>query len=517
VTQVEARTEGNELTLLDVLVEHSRSRPTGLAMIDGDERFTYVEFLDRVQRLATGLRDRGVSPGDRVLWVGQNSARILELMLASCLNRAVFCPVNWRQSAQELAFVLDDLNPTIAFWQEDELGDVTRQARRERTSPDGCNWIQLDGEADEYRELLSYPPSGGVGDVHNDDVALLLYTAAFTGRPNGAMLSHRAIAHQDVLIAWMQGIDEDYVYLNCGPMFHMGTLMTTFATFHLGGVNVFTRRADPEEIARLIATEKCTGAFVRSPTPERIVELNAERTYDLSSLRVADGSPEWLEMVTLGSSLWDRRPYGYGQTELAGLGTFNALSPLGCQGASGRTSPFAQCRIIDEDGVEVPAGEPGEIAFRGPIVMNGYWNRPELNAERFTDGWYRTHDIGRREHDGSITFVSPKTRIIKSGAENVYPAEVEACLRLHPAVESVGVIGVPDPTWKQSVKAIIVTVPNVKVTEDDLVTHCRDRIASYKKPKLVEFVAELPMVGAQPDYDELDRLYGGGGYPGAGS
>ena len=150
-------------------------------------------------------------------------------------------------------------------------------------------------------------------------------------------------------------------------------------------------------------------------------------------------------MITVDDSPWGRHPAGYGQTEVTGMLTFNALG-IGTAGTSGRPSPLVQVRIVDPDGTEVPAGETGEIVARGPIVTSGYHGRPELNEQRGRDGWWHTGDLGRREADGSITFVAPLTRIVKSAAENIYPAEVEGCLTQHPAVKEAAIIGVPDPT-----------------------------------------------------------------------
>ena len=178
---------------------------------------------------------------------------------------------------------------------------------------------------------------------------------------------------------------------------------------------------------------------------------------------------------------------------------------------------MVQVRIVDPDGNEVPLGEAGEITARGPTVMNGYHNRPELNAERLAGGWHHTNDLGKRELDGSVTFVGPKGRLIKSAAENIYPAEVEGCLQRHPAVKEAAVIGIPDKKWDQSVKAIIVLKDGETATADELIEHCRANIASYKKPRTVEFIDEMPRDGWFVDYDALDERFGGGGYPGKGS
>jgi long-chain acyl-CoA synthetase len=195
-----------------------------------------------------------------------------------------------------------------------------------------------------------------------------------------------------------------------------------------------------------------------------------------------------------------------------GLVTFGAFG----SGEGGRSwpHPFAQVRVVDPGGHDVPAGEVGEIVARGPTVMNGYHRRDEENARRRRDGWHHTTDLGRRELDGSITFIGPMTRIVKSAAENIYPAEVEAALKRHAAVRDAAIIGVPDERWGQSVKAIVVLDEGAVATADELIEHCRSIIASYKKPRLVELVDALPRRGNAVDYDALDDAYGGGGYPG---
>jgi long-chain acyl-CoA synthetase len=177
-------------------------------------------------------------------------------------------------------------------------------------------------------------------------------------------------------------------------------------------------------------------------------------------------------------------------------------------------------RIVDPEGNEVPDGETGEIVARGRVLTTGYLGRPELNAERTRGGWWHTSDLGRREADGSITFVAPLTRIVKSAAENIYPAEVEGCLNRHPGVKESAIIGVPDRKWTQRVLAVVVRADGPEgatVTGEELIAHCRSLIASYKKPARVEFVDELPRKGWAVDYEALDERFGGGGYPGEGT
>jgi long-chain acyl-CoA synthetase len=508
------------MTIGDVLREHRRNYPDRVAIVDGEQRLTWPALDDRVNRLANAMATMGIGAGDRVAWLGQNSFRVLEVLGAVAKLGAALCPMNWRQTSAELEVAIRDLDPAIVVWQEAEIGDVVRSARP-ALGDATARWVQHDAPADDaagYEALLA---SGSADDPDRpvDPAAgvLLLFTAAFTGTANASVLSHTAVLVQDLVMGMVQEISDQYVYLNCGPLFHVATFMTTMATFHFGGTNVFTPRVEAEELCRLIESERCNGAFLMGPTIKQIVELNRDGRFDLTSLRAFPGKPAWNEMITVDTSPWARKPAGFGQTECMGMLTMNAWGG-GAIGNAGRPGPMVQVRIVDPDGVEVPAGETGEIVARGLTVHNGYLNRPELNETRLAGGWHHTNDLGRREADGSITFVGPKGRLIKSAAENIYPAEVEACLRTHPAVADAAVIGVPDPTWHQSVKAVVVLQSGQTATADELIDqlieHCRANIASYKKPRSVEVVDALPRDGWAVDYDALDARFGGGNYPG---
>lgn len=501
-------------SLGDVLREHGRSHPGRIAVVDGERRLTWPELDARVDRLAAVLRERGAGPGERILWLGQNSFRVLESLLAAARLGAVFCPANWRQSPDELAFVLGDCAPAAVLWQEQEIGEVVGQARKQAGAR--AAWIQADATGDgSYEDLVACAaPEATEPEVDPALPALQLYTAAFSGRPNGAQLSHTALLLQALVVSKLQDVDADTVYLNCGPLFHVATWMTTLATFLWAGTNVFTRRVEAEALCRLIAEQRCTGAFLMPPTIAQMLECNRDGRHDLSSLRAFPGAPEWNAMTARDESPWGRRPGGYGQTEVMGLLSFTALG-ADTAGSHGRPSPLVQVRIVDPEGRTLPPGEVGEIVARGPTLMTGYHARPDETSARRRDDWHHTGDLGRREPDGSLTFIGPKTRLIKSAAENIYPVEVERAVTAHPAVAECAVIGVPDATWGQSVKAIVVLRPGARAGAEELIEHCRARIASYKKPRQVEFVEKLPRKGFGYDYEALDARFGGGGYPGA--
>lgn len=503
------------LTLGDIVREHRRNYPERVAVVDGDVRLTWPVLDDRVNQLADALAGAGFGRGDRLLWLGQNSFRVLESLLAVAKLGGMLCPANWRQSPDELAFLIDDLDPRVVVWQQEEIGERVAAART-AGAPATRLWLQHDGTGPASYEafLTSGSPIDPKVDVDAGLPVLVIYTAAFEGKPNGSLITHGNLIAQSLVMIVVQCIDHDYVFLNSGPLFHLGTLMLTIPVFHLGGTNVFVRRVDAEELCAVIQRERCCGALIVEPTITQILELNADGRYDLTSLRVPPYRPEWVAMCSPDLSPRGRHPSGFGQTELTGLATFNAFGPPAV-GSHGHASPMANVRIVDDRGNDAAVGEVGEIAARGPIVHAGYWNRPELNARRWSEDWWRTTDLGRREADGSISFLGPAARMIKSGVENVYPAEVEACIEAHPAVAEAAVIGVPDDRWVQTVKAIVVLTPGTTLSASELVDHCRSRIASYKKPTLIEFVpGPLPRVGPAKDYDRLDADYGGGGYPG---
>jgi acyl-CoA synthetase (AMP-forming)/AMP-acid ligase II len=495
----------------DVLRTLRRSHPRGIATVCGSQRSTYPELDNRTNRLANALRARGIEQDDRILWLGQNCHRLLEVFLAAAKLGAVVCPANWRLRPSEVAFIAADVSPAAIFWQSGLATEVIEAVRD--VVPETAVWFEYAGaDVNEYEEVLAAADDDDPETYVDAHLPLIqMYTAAFEGSPNGALISHTAAFVHGLAYARWAGIDERYVYLNCGPMFHIATLAHTLMTFQLGGTNVFVTKADPEAICEAIDRERCTAAWLIEPTISAIVELNRDGRYDLSSFR-----PERRERDEWHAMTQDEPLPGlsgsYGQTELIGRLSW---PNRGLVGANGRPDGTMQVRLLDDDGKEVADGEVGEISVRGPGVMLGYYNRPEVNAARMRGGWYRTNDLGRREADGSITFVGVKARMIKSGLENVYPAEVEACLRRHPGIAEAAIIGVPDPVWAQSVKAIVVTERDVQLSEAEVIAFCRDQLASYKKPRAVEFVDALPRTPGGVDYEVLDSEFGGGGYPGS--
>jgi len=512
-------------TLQAVLVNHLNNHPDKTAVVDAisDVRLSYSELSQRVEGLGKALQCAGVAPGDRILWLGQNNFKVQELILACSKIHAILCPVNWRQSVDELKFVIEELQPKVIVWQSESLALEVKQLRQ-TFREEGILWLQHDtssGDENGYESFLSQNNSPISRDVNSDcgreaslNIPLMIvYTAAFDGWPKGAMLSEEGVLAQASCYAGMRGFSKEDIYLASGPLFHVNTLLETMSIFFVGGTNVFVPRSDPQLVCEMIASEKCSKAFLVEPTLSNILSANLPEQYNLSSLISVPGSKEWNEVITVDESPWGKNPFGYGQTETFGYATYSQLSGKGGMGCA---SPLMEVLVVDEQGNELPEGEVGEMLVKGKNLMQGYWQGEACLAQPPIPG-HRSGDLGRKHSDGSIDFVGPKQRMIRSAQENIYPIEVELCLRRHPCIEDVAVIGVPDKKWNQSVKALVVLKEWVSLTENDVQIFCRSHIASYKKPRVVEFVESIPRLSGRNgaiDYDAVDAQYGGGGYPG---
>jgi acyl-CoA synthetase (AMP-forming)/AMP-acid ligase II len=508
------------VTVGDIIAEHSRSYPGRLALADGEHHLTWAELDVRVNRLASALRTAGVGEGDRILWLGQNSFRVYELLGAAARIGAMVCPGYWRWAPPEMAFAIADFHPAVVIWQEEEIGNTVRAARAASPAAESALWLRHDThDPHGYEAFLAGGDPADPGlDIDPDSALLVIYTAAISGRQCGSMLSHTNLISMGMSVAWLGDIDDRAVFLNSGPMFHIGNFQFFGIPVLLqGGTNVVTRRVIAGDVLDILAAEQCTRAYLMPATITQLVDLMRERGVELPHLKATIAPALWQGLVAADDSRHGREGggmgYGYGQTEVAGFCLFGGYGGKGA-GNAGRPAPVTSVRILDAGGRECPVGEAGEICVRGDTVHLGYWNRPEINSRRFRGGWWHTTDMGRREPDGTITFLGTMTRMIKSGAENIFPAEVENCLEAHPAVKEAAVIGVPSERFLQDVKAVVVLNGTAPATAADLIEHCRDHIASYKKPKTVEFLDALPRAAGVKDYAALDEKFGGGGYPG---
>jgi acyl-CoA synthetase (AMP-forming)/AMP-acid ligase II len=494
--------------------ESARSAPEKLALRCGDIAMTYRELAARSNRLANGLVKEGIRSGDRIAWLGQNCHRWIETLIAAAQIGAILCPMNWRLSEPEQAEVLSDLTAKVVIWQFEELGDLAQSLRA--AAPD-ARWICHDSSGEDgYEQFLAQHAANEPSHLPDGNEALLMISVANPGGGySGSLLSHANLIVPAFVMAQLQAIDNQSTNLVAAPLYHIAALFSLVPTLLMRGTNVMVRRADAAAICRAIDRFRCTHGFLLGPTAEAIVRENHDGRYDLKSFRSSLNTAGWQKMVTVDLSPWGRRSGGYGQTE-TNMAVLAALAE-NASSVSGVAAPYCEVRIVGADDQELDNGETGEIVVRGPNVHLGYWNRDLMNKARFRNDWWHTGDLGRRSPDGTLTFIGPMGRMIKSGAENVYSAEVERCLLLHPAVGEVAVIGIPDDLWGQSIKALVVVKANMAVTNDELLQHCRTHLAAYKKPRSLVFLKEaLPRTGGGAiDYARIDAQHGGE-YPGHG-
>jgi long-chain acyl-CoA synthetase len=486
----------HSFTLADMVREQARTLPGEVALVEGETRWSFADVDRHTNGWAAWLAARGVGPGVRVAWLGPSDHRLLLLMLAAAKLDAMTVPLNWRCTTTELAFAVGHAEPALLLATADE------HERAAAAAADATRVVDID--AGELPGPAHDDPDAGGDD---ERPVLGIYTAAFSGRPRLALLSHRAIVTQSLVLAAYRLIDPaTEVYLASGPMFHVGVLIKLFATYLFGRRTVLTPTMAADQLCALIEANRVTSAFLFTPTIDQLVEANAQRRFDLSSLRDVAGRPSeehaaaWLEMTS-----W-RPPesagvVGYGQTETYAMITFESRGPR-TDARFGRPSPIGAVRILDAAGAEQLPGEAGEIAVRGPQLMVGYADGAA------PDDWHRTGDLGVRLPDGGVDFLGPIEDIVKTGMENVYPAEVENVLRRHAEVADACVIGVDSPRWGQAVRAVVELASDATCTADELIEYVRAHIASYKKPRSVVFVAALPRADGRIDRERVKRDWG---------
>jgi acyl-CoA synthetase (AMP-forming)/AMP-acid ligase II len=395
-----------QITVGDIITEHRRSYPGKLALADGEHHLTWPELDERVNRLANALRATGVGAGDRILWLGQNSFRVYELLGAAAKIGAMVCPGYWRWAPPEMAFAIEDFSPKVVIWQEEEIGSTVRAARAISPAAESALWLRHDSDPEHGYEafLATGDPADPGLDIDPDSALLVIYTAAISGRPCGSMLSHTNLIAMGMSVAWLGDIDDTTVFLNSGPMFHIGNFQFYgIPVLIQGGTNVVTRRVIAGDVLDILAAERCTRAYLMPATITQLVELMRERGAELPHLKATIAAPLWQGMVAADDSRHGREGggmgYGYGQTEVTGFCLFGGYGGRGA-GNAGRPAPVTSVRILGADGQECPAGAAGEICVRGDTVHLGYWNRPEINEERFRGGWWHTTDQALDEKFG---------------------------------------------------------------------------------------------------------------------
>ena len=442
---------------------------------------TFAQLDASSSALAGGLTGRlGLQPGDRIAVLDNNSDAYLELVFAADRAGLVTVPVSWRLTAREVAEVVGDADPAVLVAGEG-FGEAARGA--------GCRTLGFD-------EL----PRGG-GDPFRDGadaVTWQLYTSGTTGLPKGAMLTNANLMGLMAPLGFeCPELQEGTRSLVAMPLYHIGGCGWALASIVRGACAVVAREVVPPDLLRLMADQRVTTGFLVPAVLLFLTQLPDARSADLSALRslVYGASPISPDLLRRSLDVFGCRfTQLYGLTETTGA--IAALQHEHHEGARllscGRPMFGASLRVVDPAGEELPPGETGEIVYRGPGLMRGYWRRERDTADTIRDGWLHTGDMGSVDGEGFF-FVKDRVKdMVVSGGENVYPAEVEAVLADHPDVADVAVIGVPDPTWGESVKAVVVRTQGSELSAGELVEWSRSRLAGFKRPRSVDFTEALP-------------------------
>jgi acyl-CoA synthetase (AMP-forming)/AMP-acid ligase II len=469
-----------------------------------DKRLTFAEQSSRMFRLANALLAKGLRKQERVAVLARNCSEYIECFGAGEVAGFVTINLNSRLAEAELAAICQDSQPSVLIYAGEfakEANAIAAQVSSIRLrvvigseAAGVLNYEHLIGEAGAEEPSVKPAPS---------DMAYLMYTSGTTGGSKGVMISHTAMVEATRMLSNECGIISTDKALIVMPLFHLGGKIEQM-NFSLMGAGIVLKTAfDPDDILATIEKEKVTAAHFAPLMVQRLIEVLETKPYDVSTLRLVHYASAPMPVPTLRRAIDKMGPIFvqvYGMTECI-LGTILKAHHHLMDGSDAERRRLAsagqpalgnEVKIVRDDGSVCDLGETGEIIFRSPTAMSGYWNKNTLTADVLRDGWFHTQDLGFVDDGGFVYVVDRKKDMIISGGENIYSWEVEEALRAHPNVAEVAVIAVPDQAWGESVKACVQLRPGCKATEAELIEHARTLIASYKKPRSVDFVQSLP-------------------------
>ncbi|MEV6510992.1 long-chain fatty acid--CoA ligase [Streptomyces sp. NPDC051642] len=486
-----------------ILDYHLAQRPDAVAVVQDERCLTVRHLHERVNQLAAGLAELGVGRGDVVGLLLYNQPEFLELVHATSRLGAVFLPLNYRLSEEEWQYILGHAQAKVIVTEPEFVRAVERSA--------GCltdlehRVLIGGGEPPEepwtdYEELLARHKGERVEpvDVGLDDLQRLMYTSGTTSRPKGVRITYGNLQAKNLAHIVHFGLTAADTTLVSGPLYHVGGLdMPALGVLYAGGSVVLQRKFDPQGVLHAIERHRVTNVWLAPAMVNAVLEVPDREEYDTSSVRFILGGgektpePVLRRIMTAFPNAWFADAYGL--TETVSGDTFldreHALSKLG---SVGRPVPHTRVRIVDDTGVEVPAGELGEITLRGPKVFAGYWRDEKATAAALRDGWFHTGDIGHVDEDGFLFIDDRKKDMIVSGGENIATPEVERVLYEHPAVLEAAVVGIDHPRWGEVPRAFVVFRPGESAGPEELREFCRARLAKFKVPARFDIVDELP-------------------------
>ncbi len=504
--------------LYEIILRAAETHPEKVAVVCGGKKWSYAQFKERVDRLASGLLSLGVKEGTKVAILHRNCHRYLELYFASAKIGAVVVPLNYRLSLHDFLYILEDSFSKVLLAQPDllasfggERNKISRLVQIILTESPQLSHLAF--EHLKYESLLeeSDPEESRYTKIPDSSIAQIYYTSGTTGRAKGVILTHKNnYFHARGAIAEL-GINQDDVWLHVSPLFHLADAWAVWALSEVCARHILIPAFEPELVLSSIQQNRVTlSNFI--PTMLNIL-INYPRVskYDFSSLRLilSGGAPIAKEVIRKVVEIFGcEYIQTYGLTETSPFLTMSILSPemkrlpfeerLKYMATTGRPCGFVELKVVKEDGREVVKNEEdvGEIIVRGESVTCGYWRMPEETSRRILDGWFHTRDLAVVNPEGYVTIVDRKDDLIISGGEKVYSIEVENVLYSHPKIFEAAVIGLPDPVWGECVTAIVVLKENEFTPEEEIIKFCKERMAHFKAPKKVIFAKNLPKTGS---------------------
>ncbi|GLI35078.1 class I adenylate-forming enzyme family protein [Desulforhabdus amnigena] len=496
-------------TLRTLLARNLEYHPDKAAFIEGERRWTFRDFTDRTRRMGNALLGLGAEKGERVAILSRNSMENAESYFSIPNAGLVLVMLNFRLAPPELEGVLNDAQASVLMVHEEFLDRIEEIGSRLTFVK---HYILIGKKAGlpegwhHYETLIeeSSPHEPAV-EIAEDDLAALMYTSGTTGVPKGCMVLHRNFYHAGKSLAFEMKMEREDAAIIPTPLFHAAGLVILMNGVYSGISTVIMPRWDVEEFMRLVEHYKVTTGVLATPMLLFFVEHPHIDRYDLSSLKkiLFAGAPVtpvvFKKAIERFGNIFI---HGFGTTETVGsiciLGTDEIASAMaegrmGILGSCGKSYTDMQVEVVDENDNPVPPGVIGEIRVRGSGMTQGYWKNKEDTKKAFKNGWFYTEDLCRRDEQGFVYIVGRKKDMIITGAENVFPAEVESVLYKHPAVSQAAVVGMPNEKWGEVVTAFVVKKENSVVTMDDITCFCKKEIAGYKVPKRVYFVDSLPM------------------------
>ncbi len=516
--------------LYKILEKTVKNTPDKQAVICRDHRFSYRKLKERVDRLSDNLKSLDTQKGDRIAIIHRNCHRYLETYFAAAKIGAVLVPINFRLSAEDFVYILNDSLAKVLIAQPDLIScleekkdalPLLKHIILTETEPRSVWPVSF-----EFESLINeaVPSEKKICPVEESDTAQIYYTSGTTGRPKGVILTHRNnSAHAEGAIRELKLSAKDR-WLHVSPMFHLADAWAVWAITKVAAIHVMVRGYEPKSVLKTIENYRITlSNFI--PTMLNILVNHTEvNSYDFSSLRLimSGGAPIAKEVVRKVIQVFGcGYIQTYGLTETSPFLTMsvlkkemNALSfeeKLKYIASTGRPFDRVRLKIVKENGEEILPDEKevGEIKVKGETITPGYWRLPEETSQRIRDGWLHTRDLAVINPEGYVTIVDRMDDVILTGGENVYSIEVENVLYSHPSVLEAAVIGLPDPIWGEQVTAVIVTKPGEKSDPEAIIQFCKENMASFKAPKKVIFAGSLPKTGSAKIYKyKLREKYG---------